>query len=48
MKLSATLLNLLQCHSVLTFGEKSFQAKLLAVEHPTNGKEAGSVRRLLI
>ena len=42
-----TLLNLLQCHSVLTFRREVFQAKLLAVTS-TNGKEAGSVRRLLI
>ena len=45
--LSATLLNLLQCHSVLTFRREVFQAKLLAVGIH-NGKEAGSVRRLLI
>ena len=42
-------LNLLQCHSVLTFRREVFQAKLLAVGIPPTGKKFfGSVRRLLI
>ena len=47
-QVSATLLNLLQCHSVLTFRREVFQAKLLAVGITNGRKSAGSVRRLLI
>ena len=36
-------LNLLQCHSVLTFRREVFQAKLLAVGIPPTGEEADSV-----
>ena len=41
---SATLLNLLQCHSVLTFSERSLSGQAACGRHPTSRKEAGSVR----
>ena len=45
---SATLLNLLQYPQRPDFSERSLSGQAACGRHPTNGKEAGSVRRLLI